>query len=506
MRFFNRPAQIAVLAIVALYFLVWPVWRMPFPMEIEPIEGWCAYFADAAGGADFLYPRPGQLIVDNYPPLSFYLLGYGEKLFGDALYLGRILSLLATLGTGALIYRVVRQLGASRGPAAIAGVWFIAVMADSFYRYVGVNDPQMVAEAGMVAALSWFLARDRAGKSAEPAILLMVLAGFYKHNTVVIPATVLIWLLLRDGRKALRPAAVGIGAALAGLLLCVAFFGHDFVSNMLTPRPYSLARAWAGAGRLQWILPALIMWAVWAVPARREPLARFLMLYVGIGLLAYLVQWTGGDVLDSAQLDLVIASAIGLGIAFERGGTLRFVRRLGEERMRALVVFVLVLRLAATSHAEPFLLLTDAAYRAEFPANADVTRAAAARIATLPGRIACGNKLVCRMAGKPFLFDDFRADMILQTEAPPRTTTADLIRQHGLIYVNDDPRTSTDFLDRWFHFPRRANTSLDSSFSWRSKIPQTASLDRPRERPSDARPLPLWSESRTGRIARSLHP
>ena len=176
MRLFNRPAQIAVLATVALHFLVWPVWRMPFPMEIAPIEGWCAYFADAAGGADFLYPQPGQLIVDNYPPLSFYLLGYGEKLFGDALYLGRILSLLATLGTGTLIYRVVRQLGASRGPAAVAGVWFIAVMAESFYRYVGVNDPQMVADVVM-PKLSGPEMAERL-KARFPALRVLYMSGY----------------------------------------------------------------------------------------------------------------------------------------------------------------------------------------------------------------------------------------------------------------------------------------------------------------------------------------
>ena len=448
MRVFGPKAQISALSLVGVYFLLWPLWRAFFPLEIAPTEGWNAYFADLAAGSGPLYPPPGTLIVNNYPPLSFYLLGYAEKLFGDALYIGRVLSLLATLGTGALIYRVVRQLGARRLSAAVAGIWYVATMARSFNRYVGVNDPQIVAEMAMTAALSWWLARDQMGKSAIPAILLMVCAGFYKHNVIVIPATVLIWLILRDGRKALRPAAVGIAAVLAALLLCTAVFGPHFLSNMLTPRPYSLARGVAGLGRLQWILPALVVGAVWAAHARRTSLARFLALYVGIGILSHFVQWTGGDVLDSAQLDLVIAAAICLGIALDRGGELPFVRRIGEQQVRAVIILLLITRILATERVEPLLLLADPAYRSEFYANAAVMRDEATRVAALEGPIACTNKLVCRMAGKPFLYDDFRTEMILATEAPPGTLVADLLQQHGLVYFHNDPRTSILYLER----------------------------------------------------------
>src|SRR5579862_6718256 len=126
MRFFGPRAQVATLSLVGAYFLLWPLWRIPFPLEIAPTEGWNAYFADAAGGAAPLYPPPGMLIVNNYPPLSFYLLGYAEKVFGDALYIGRVLSLLATQGTGAFIYRIVRQLDAGRLSGTIAGIWFVA--------------------------------------------------------------------------------------------------------------------------------------------------------------------------------------------------------------------------------------------------------------------------------------------------------------------------------------------------------------------------------------------
>src|ERR1700704_4847076 len=95
---FDTRAQIALLALLALYFLVWPVWRAQVPLEIAQNEGWNAYHADAAVGGGVLYPSPDTLIVNNYPPLSFYALGWLGKIFGDALYVGRVLSLAATLG------------------------------------------------------------------------------------------------------------------------------------------------------------------------------------------------------------------------------------------------------------------------------------------------------------------------------------------------------------------------------------------------------------------------
>jgi len=203
---FDTRAQIALLALLALYFLIWPVWRAQFPLEIAPNEGWNAYHADAAVGGGALYPSPDTLIVNNYPPLSFYALGWLGKLFGDPLYVGRALSLIATLGLGLMIARVVRQLGAGRAGAAVAGLWFVATMARCYNRFVGMNDPQLAGELIMLLALSWFLARDKAGRSADLPILLMALAGFWKHNIIAVPATVLAWLWLRDGcGRCVRP-------------------------------------------------------------------------------------------------------------------------------------------------------------------------------------------------------------------------------------------------------------------------------------------------------------
>ena len=436
------------MALLALYFLVWPVWRAQFPIEIAENEGWNAYHADAAMGARALYPSPDALIVNNYPPLSFYALGWLGKIFGDPLYVGRVVSLLSTIGLGAMVARVVLQLGGGGAGAAIAGLWFIATMARSYNRFVGMDDPQLTAQLIMLAALSWLLTRDKAGKSPEPPILLMALAGFWKHNIIAIPATALAWLWLRHGWRAWRPTAVGVAAAVIGLAICIAVYGDAFLVNLLTPRPYRIKRAIDGIGRAQWIIPALVIWALWAWGERKTVAARFTGLYIGIALAAFIVQWGGEDILDNAQFDLVIATAVGIGVAFGCIGASDFARRHGVTAARATVVLVLVVRLLATLRTEPFLILFDPAYRAEFYVNAQAAREDAARVAAIPGPVACTLKIVCRMAGKPYVWDDFRTDMMIYSGAAKGLDAAGLVRQHGYTYYENDPRGDIRSLHR----------------------------------------------------------
>src|SRR5215212_3898268 len=115
-------------AALAALFVVWPVWRAFFPMEIWGNEGWNAYHADSAMRGSGVYPPPDGLVANNYPPLSYYVIGWLSRLFGDPLYVGRALSLIATLAIGAAAAAVVRQFGSSRAGALIAGFWFVATM------------------------------------------------------------------------------------------------------------------------------------------------------------------------------------------------------------------------------------------------------------------------------------------------------------------------------------------------------------------------------------------
>ena len=299
---------------MAAYFLIFPIWRAQFPLEIWLTEGFNAYWQDAAIGGK-LYPSAQSLTGNNYPPLSFYVVGALGTILGDNLYVGRALSIVGLLCVGGEVFLCCRMLTGNAWGAAIGALWYVAIMAHNSVVYVGANDPQIAGEAIMGAGLVWFLARDRAGLSTAPALLLMVVAGFWKHNMIAIPLTAVAWLLVhRRGYWSILLSAV---AAVSGLVICRLLFGHEFFDNLLTPRAYRIGGVLANIGHLQWCAPALAIWAAWATSNRGRMPAQFTMLHVSAGLASCLIQWTGDGVSGNAEFDLLLALGIGVGAALE---------------------------------------------------------------------------------------------------------------------------------------------------------------------------------------------
>ena len=141
------------------FYSIWPLWRILFPIEIALNEGWNAYHADAAMGKDALYPPAGSLISNNYPPLSYYLVGTMSLVFGDAITVGRILSIGSTLAIAAIIGLCIRQLNGSKFAALLGGLWFLGTMVRYADWYVAMNDPHLLALALMCVALATTPAR-----------------------------------------------------------------------------------------------------------------------------------------------------------------------------------------------------------------------------------------------------------------------------------------------------------------------------------------------------------
>jgi hypothetical protein len=213
---------------------------------------------------------------------------------------------------------VVRRFGGSRAASLIAGLWFVATMARFFEYYVGMNEPQLLGQVVMVWGLVWLLRRHAAGRAVEPAVLVMVAAGFVKHNFIVVPLVALFWVARDNWRLGLRAAIVGAAAAAVGLAICAFLFAPYFIADMLLPRTYELARSFTNLGRLQFILPALLLWAIWAWSERDSRPARFTALLIGASLIMYMVQKAGSGVDENAQFELIFAAAIGIGLAYDR--------------------------------------------------------------------------------------------------------------------------------------------------------------------------------------------
>ena len=157
----DHPRYLGVLRwalyVIATWSFAWTIYRAFLNVEIENNEGWNAYFADAAMGKMPLYPSADQLITNNYPPLSFYIVGLVGRLVGDPVLAGRLLSLIAIVAIATAIALSVRRLGGSRVAARISAAFFVATISRFYVGYAGMNEPQLLGEAIMAFGFLGFL-------------------------------------------------------------------------------------------------------------------------------------------------------------------------------------------------------------------------------------------------------------------------------------------------------------------------------------------------------------
>jgi hypothetical protein len=438
---------LTLLSLVAAYFLAWPIWRAQFLIEIWPTESWNAYLQDAAGAGAPLYPDPASLIGNNYPPLSFYAVAMLGKLTGtDNLFAGRALSLVALASIALEVFAAVRILAGGRLGAAVGALWYLAIMARNSTIYIGTNEPQIAGEAIMGAGLVYFLSLCRRNQPPLPALLLMVIAGFWKHNNVAIPLAAIAWLFIERNCYAVRATLISGAAAVAGLAACAVIFGADFLPNLLASRGYGWSNVLGNIGHLQWCALAAMIWAAWAICDRQSPAARFTALHIGLGLFACILQWFGHGVSGNAEFDLILALGIGTGVAFTRIEASWLARRIGPEPCRDLMITALLIRLVAADRQETALLLLSNDFSASLHTSERNTSLEAEKVAAIPGDASCFTKLVCRIAGKPFVVDEFKTGEMIETGRVTQTEMSEALAAHKIRWIPTalwaDPNTS----------------------------------------------------------------
>jgi hypothetical protein len=436
---------LALLSLAAASFLAWPIWRARFLIEIWPTEGWNSYFQDAAAAGRPIYPPADSLVGNNYPPLSFYAIGFIGKALGvDNLFVGRMVSLVALVSIAIEIFLSVRILVGGRAGAAIGALWYLAIMARNSTIYVGTNDPQLAGEAIMGAALVWFLSCYRAQRSPIPALLLMVVAGFWKHNIIAIPVTAISWLFITRSRYAFRATIISAAACMIGIAGCVFIFGSGFLPNLLANRHYALSHVIGNIGHLQWSGLALLICAGWAFSARKSEAARFTALHISSALFACILQWFGHGVGRNAEFDLILALGIGIGVVFTRIEAAWLAQRIGAGWCRDLMIAVLLLRLVVSDRQETALLMLSRDFRSLLYVRERNILADAARVAAMPGDVACDIKIMCRLAKKPFVVDEFKIEELVATGKATTAEVASLLRARQITSFAHTPLPNDD--------------------------------------------------------------
>jgi hypothetical protein len=430
-----------MLYVIATWSFAWPVYRAFLKIEIENNEGWNAYFADAAMGRMALYPSADQLITNNYPPLSFYIVGLVGRCVGDPVLAGRLLSLIAIVAIATVIALSVRWLGGSRVAARISAAFFVATMSRFFISYVGMNEPQLFAEAIMAFAFLGFLRARSSDRGYVGPVLVMALAGFVKHNIIAMPLTTFLWLSLNRSREAVKCFCVAAIAIATGTAICYALFGRNFFLNMLCPRHYSLKRSLRVFGELEWVSVGLLacLYNAWA--RRHDTSVQLCSWLIAIALGSCFLQQSGAGVDINAQFDLVIAVAMGLGLAFTQVSLWPIARRLGSEHAQVILLLAVCVRLLASKQLQPVRLLFDSGFRNEIAIRERAMSDSVERVRGIPGDVMCGRDvLVNYRAGKPFVVDAFNTEQRILAGALPKDAISGRVAAGKLTIVDVDPR------------------------------------------------------------------
>jgi len=420
---FDKVAGAIPNIVIALFALVCAValWRVlaviGLQVPLDPNEGWNAYLARAAL-AGHAYPDANGYVVNNYPPLSFYVAGWFGKLIGDDIIAGRIVSLVAFIGVTGGIFQAARAMHVGVSGALVGALLFAAWLLVGS-DYVGMDDPQLLGHALQIAA---FLLVLRKSPSDIAAAALFAVAMMVKHNLVAMPAAVGLWLLMEDRARARRFIGAGFACLLLELVLFRAVYGSSLLGHLASARTYSFAllasnvESWFVWG----IIPLLIGIGLAAFYGT-DTFVRFAALYAAIALVVGIAFSGGAGVDVNVFFDAIIALSLSAALAFDwfavRGAP-----------WRALVAALLLLPPASglyqASAGEDWR--DPDFWRHPMADEAATARSDIAFIRARPGRALCETLSYCYWAGKDAEVDAFNTGQQFATGA---RADADLIRQ-----------------------------------------------------------------------------
>jgi hypothetical protein len=421
------------IVVMALFALVCAVglWRVlaviGLHVPLDPNEGWNAYLARAAMSGH-AYPDATGYFVNNYPPLSFYVVGVIGKAVGDFIIAGRILSLIAFACVVAGVFQAARRMKCCAG-GALTGALLLSAWLIVGSDYVGMDDPQFLGHALQIAALLLVLKKS---PNDIAAAALFALALFVKHNLAAMPVAVGLWLVFEDRARAVRFILAGISFSILALLLFRVVYGDGLLSHLESARSYSSALLADNVG--QWLLwgalPLLITGAL-ALTRWHDTFVRAVALYAAIAILIG-IGFSGGAGVDvNAFFDADIALSLGAALAFNRAG---------EDRRQALVAGLLLVPLAfglyraasGEDWRDPDFWLHP---------MADETATAKRDIAFVrahPGRALCETLSFCYWAGKPADVDVFNTGQQFATGARPDDDLIRAIESHAFATLEFD--------------------------------------------------------------------
>ncbi len=431
-------------ALVALPVVAHRIALATLRIPLNYNEGWNAYHALSIVRGGPLYPAGDALLLNNYPPLSFYVVAAVGRVTGDLIFAGRLVAFAAfavvVLNVGLASASVAR----SRPAGAFAAALFAAMMAAFYARYVGIDDPQMLAHALMTTALVICVRHWDSNRALALAMLLALAAGLVKHNLFAFPIALAAAAVISSPRRGVAVVAGGAALAAGAAALLYFGFGAPLARSLLAPREYSPYAALASV-RMH-LLPQLLLLACVVVAlgtwARRGP-ELLLLAYAVLAVPIAVLLAGGAGVRENVYFDAVIAGSIVAAVVVTRtvghGGD--------PGSRRAIASLPAVLCLAPLLGVMPFV--AELKWRwadGEARTAAADTREDTGLLRSAGGTAAmCESLALCYWAGRPAGVDLFNSQQAFRTGRLDRDLLASRLRNGSFGVIQLDAETG----ERW---------------------------------------------------------
>jgi len=385
--------------------LLAPISRMLSSGSVNYNEGWNAYHQQTASQGKPLYGEAPKFVTNNYPPISFHLVGLAGRLTGDVNQTGRWVALGSLVLLTALCGAIVHHFTASM-PLAIFTA-FNAVIWIAFYRAdrIGMNDPQLLGMAFSFLGLYLYIRSPEKPGWLVLSALVFTVSLFTKHNLLALPAAVGLHLLLQ---KQWKDLALWGGTVVAGSVLLLAFTqwydGPYFFAHLVAARSIKgwLSKVTEYATTFQ--LPLMIA-AVWALRNGVASMRHILVLCLVFANVVAL-GFAGGIGVDrniffDSMFSLVIIGSLVFADIAPYAAKLR--------QRGVLLGALLLAPSAGIVVGIPMSLRTEWSY---WKLNLVSERAKESDsisgfLRSQTGPALCEDMLLCFHAGKPFLYDPF---------------------------------------------------------------------------------------------------
>ena len=407
---------LAALTLLVALGLAVPALAMFGHVSIDYGEGWNAYWSQVAGTRPLsLYPAAEGLVSNNYPPAFFLLVGQLSRVGGDAIVIGRTVSLLALFATAVLAGACVWRMSRSRAAAGAAALLVLGYAAFVFNQFLAVNNPQWLGQAVTLAALMPLVGGAPSRRSYVLAALGITCAMLVKHNMVALPLAIAVRLALTDRRVCGHWVAGGALLCALVLVASYAVWGTSaFVQIFLFDRGLTFHGGLDGLIDVATTVPVVLVAALAARRWRGSPGFALLATYAGLATAIGLVQRFGIGVSDNAQFEGLCAAIV---LACAGAGRLLRQRRLSGAAphfSRAVLVMALPVVVAAPATLAQRWREWQSRDQAEAAFQAVIADVRGAR-----GPVLCENLALCFWAGQPMALDFFAYGQKLRAGRDP---------------------------------------------------------------------------------------